>query len=191
MIEFFKVIGTSNGATKRVVVSRLRGVGAAGDDDGAEPIDDAEVLFPIGYAARPYLTDHETEAVVVRIGDEVEVLGLIDKSGTVLDLEEGEVRISGHKEPTARLRLRANGSVDLESKSDQDVRLNGGSLKAARVTDPVRIGTLAGVTSGGPVTFTFQPLDANGAPAGSPDVNATVTLVGVISNAGGAARVKA
>jgi hypothetical protein len=70
------------------------------------------------------------------------------------------------------------------------VVINGGTLKVARVTDPVRIGTLTAVAGPYPVTFTTTLQDADGVP-GAPVVGPTATLSGVISNAGGAARTKA
>lgn len=84
----------------------------------------------------------------------------------------------------------ADAAVEINASGD--VVLQDGTLKAARVTDPVRVGTLAGTTAvgGGPVTFTFIPFNADGVPQ-TPVVGPTITVAGVISNAGGASRVKA
>ena len=189
-MEFFGVVGTSQGTTCRVILAQCRGVGdETAPDVTQEAPAPTEVAWPIGYVMRP--SGGAPEAVCFRVADQVVAISLIDKTLSVwTDVEEGETRIYGAKEPTARLRCRADGSVDLESKSAKDVRLNGGSLKVARVTDPVRVGTLAGTAGLWPVVFTFTPQDADGE-LGMPVVGPTVLVSAVISNAGGAARVKA
>ena len=96
------------------------------------------------------------------------------------DLEEGEFSLYCSKSGT-EIRLDKDGNIKINAASNQDVIVNGGNLKVARRTDPVRIGTLAGVSPSGAVTFTFVPQDADGVP-GAPVVGATVTLAGVIQD---------
>ena len=133
------------------------------------------------------------------------------------DLEEGETRMYGAKEGAARVRIRPTGSLNLEclagqsisithpsasivinasgviaitSAGGQDITLNGGSLKVARVSDGVKVASITAVAGPYPVTWTTSLMDADGA-LGAPTVGATCTLTGKIANADGAARAKA
>jgi hypothetical protein len=90
----------------------------------------------------------------------------------------------------ATVTITSAGAVSVTAATGQDLTLNAGSLKAARVTDPVRIGTIVGTAGPYPVTFVTTLLDADGVP-GTPTTSTTATLSGVVSNAGGAAHVKA
>lgn len=191
-LEIVKVTATQVSSSTRVLTFQAAGAGAEGDDDAAERWDDCELAQPAGVMARPALTA-TTECVAIRRGDELLGIVLIDKGAPAQSVEEGETRIygvNGSTNSAAVIRVRANGKIEITSQSGQDVVLNAGSLKVARVTDPVRVGTLVGVAGPYPVSFTFTPLDANGVP-GTPSTGPTVTLSGVISNAGGAATVKA
>ena len=197
MLRFAKLLSTAVSSARRVLTAQLRGFGAEGDDDNAEPIEGAaagggvEVLQPLGLMSRPIAGAH-TEAVVidVRDGDEQIAIVMIDKSGAAQNVEEGESRLYSPAEGTCVIRLRASGKIEITAKSGQDVVVNGGTLKIARDSDPVRVGTLAGTAGPYPVNFTFTPQNADGVP-GAPSVGPTVTLAGVISNAGGAANAKA
>jgi hypothetical protein len=81
----------------------------------------------------------------------------------------------------------------LSSETAQLIQFNGGSLKAARVTDPLAVGTLTGQAGPYPVVFTYVPtinaggVDTPGVPSSGPSVN----LAGIVSNSGGAVGVKA
>lgn len=201
-MDFFKVTSTVLGTATRVLLAQLRGPGDEGSDTTSEPVDGAEVYGLLGLFVRPFLTAH-TEAISFRMGDQVVVLSFSDKSLSVFgDVEEGETRLYGAKVPTARLRLRADGSLDLETAGSAalritatgtgDIVLNGGTLKVARDSDPVRVGTISGTAGPYPVLLTFTPVDANGTPT-TPVVGTIsgVAVSAVISNAGGAAHVKA
>ncbi len=126
MYDFFKITRTSLGTNVRVLLAQLRGLGAEGDDDNAEPHDDVEVIYPLGLIARPYLTDH-TEGVGFQDGDEVTLLSIIDKGlaklGVTPELEEGETRLFGAKEPGAMIRIKANGSIAANAKDGQTITL--------------------------------------------------------------------
>lgn len=199
-IEFVKVTALEVSTSTRAMTAQASGAGAEGDDNDAERFDRVEVVQPIGLMANPALTD-TTEAVAVRRGDELVALFLIDKGRPAQAVESGESRMHGvgGNNQTTVIRLRASGAIEITSSNNGavnitangtgDVVINGGSLKLARVTDPVRIGTLAGTAGPYPVNFTFTPHDADGV-AGTPAVGLTPTLAGVVSNAGGASRAK-
>jgi len=199
-VEPWKAVALAASASLRVVTGTFVGAGAEGADDTAERIDDCEVAQPSGLMALPALTA-TSEAFCVRRGDELVALFLIDKGAAAQAVESGETRLYGVGASNAAtvIRLRADGSIDITSAANGAVRVtangtgdvvvNGGSLKVARVTDPVRVGTLTGTAGPYPLALTFTPLDADGVP-GTPSVGPTVTLAGVVSNAGGAARFK-
>lgn len=199
-LEFVKVTAVAVSSTSRAMTAQTAGAGAEGDDNGAERFDGVEVLQPLGVMSSPILTD-TTEAVAVRRGDELVALFLIDKGRSAQAVESGETRLhgAGTNNQTTVIRLRADGSIDITSANNGavnitahgtgDVVVNGGSLKIARVTDPVRIGTLTGTAGPYPVVFSTTLVDADGTP-GAPTVGNTATLSGVVSNAGGASRAK-
>lgn len=85
------------------------------------------------------------------------------------------------------LRLESSqADVEVQAGSGHNVVLNGGTLRLARVTDRVRVGVLTGTAGPYPVNFVFQPLDADGNPAGPPVTGTSVTISGVVSNEDGA-----
>ena len=193
VIEFVKVTAATASTSSRVLTVQAAGVGAEGDDDGAQGFDSVEVAQPAGIMASPTLTA-TTEAVAVRRGDELIALVLIDKGAAAQSVEAGETRLYGvgSDNATAVIRLRANGDVEITAKSARAIRLatsgggdivlNGGTPKVARVTDAVSVqltvAEVGGITAppgGGPCTLT----------AGS------LTLSGTIGSGGGATNVKA
>lgn len=191
-IEIVKVTATQVSTSTRVLTFQAAGVGAEGDDNGAEAWDDCELAQPAGLMARPALTS-TTECVAIRRGDELLGLVIVDKGAPAQDVEAGETRlygVNGETNDTAVIRIRASGKIEITTESGQDIVLNAGTLKVARVTDPVRIGTITGTAGPYPVVFSTTLVNADGVP-GTPVVGATATLSGVISNAGGAANVKA
>ncbi len=126
MISFVKVTLTSLSTKVRTVLAQIRGAGATGADDDAEPMDGVEVNTPIGFDSRPVLTD-TTELLTFRIGAQIVGLYIIDKGrADKLDdpeLEEGETRVSGAKESSAMLRVRADGDLVSLAKSGKVVSL--------------------------------------------------------------------
>jgi hypothetical protein len=181
----FKVTATRLGSTARVMLAQLRGVGVEGDDEDAEPYDDAEVRQPLGLFSRPVITA-SLQALAVRLGHQILPLFLIDKSrAPFTDVEEGETRLYGAGNAAARVRHHADGSTDVESDTanGKDVVLNGGSAVVAAEGDFTLDGVLTGTIPGSPpipVTFSFQPYDADGHPSGPPSVGTSVTVGGVI-----------
>lgn len=201
MLDFVNVSRTIVSTVRRVLTSSILGAGDPGDAASAERVDGCEVVQPLGFFARPVLSA-TTEALVARLADSPVVLAIIDKGRPAQNVEEGEARIygPGSANAAATIRIRADGTIEITATDGRnvsisvsgagDVVLDGGSLKSARVTDPVRIGTVTGTAGPYPVTFTTTLVDADGVP-GTPVVGATATLSGVVSNAGGAAHVKA
>ena len=191
-IEIVKVTSTQVSSSTRVLTFQAAGVGADGDDTGAEQWDDCELAQPAGFMARPALTA-TTECFAIRRGDELLGIVIVDKGAPAQNVETGESRmygVNGATNDAATIRIRASGKIEITTETGQDIVHNAGTLKVARVTDPVRIGTVTGTAGPHPVVFTTTLVDADGVP-GAPTVGATATLSGVISNAGGAANVKA
>lgn len=195
-IEFVKVTATAASTSSRVVTVQAAGVGAEGDDDGAQGFDDVEVAQPCGLMARPSLT-RTSEGVCVRRGDELIALVLIDKGAPAQDVEAGETRLygaNGSTNSTAVIRIRANGDVEITAKSAQAIRLttagggdivlNGGSLKVARVTDA----TTGHTHAPGSFVVVVPP----GAGGGTfPVTGASASATDTIASGGGATNVKA
>ena len=128
------LVDTSN-SSARVLLANLRGFGNTGEDGQAEAIEQCEVIFPYGFASRPAITQH-TEALCSHYGDQMICLAIFDKSAVdISSLEEGEVRLQNAS--GANERLRNSGKVELNSAGGQDIVLNGGTKKIARVDDTV------------------------------------------------------
>ena len=201
VIEFVNVTTAAASSSFRVATLQAVGVGAAGDDGAAERFDGVELAQPSGLFAVPTTTAN-TEAVIIRRGDEAVALVVIDKSAAPQNVEAGETRLHGvgGGNATTVIRLRADGSIEITAKTGVNISLNvdgagdvvldGGLLKVARATDPVRVGTITGTAGPYPVTFVTTLVDADGAPV-STVTGPTATLSGVVSNAGGAPNVKA
>ncbi len=145
MVEFFHVLGTTLGQRVRTLVAQVRGLGRDGSDalsvpganagaaTVAEPGDDVEVVQPLGLTARPART-RTLEAVVVRDGDEVVVLALVDKGlPTLSGLEEGETRLHGAAagNVAACVRIKVNGDIEITPAEGRNVVLAGGASPAA------------------------------------------------------------
>lgn len=202
MLRFLKVTRTRVGERVRALMLQVRGYGVEGadDDESTERQDDVELVQPLGLMARAVIA-RGLEVLTAEIGDQTIGLALLNKALSVLSLEEGETRLYGAGEPDARVRLRASGAVNVESKAATDITLNGGTKSVARVDDTVNCGTLAlTAATVGPnvvVTLTYVP------PSGPPQVSSfslaiatlaatvplTQSLAGVVTS--GAARVKA
>ena len=136
VIEFVKVTAATASTSSRVLTVQAAGVGAEGDDDGAQGFDAVEVAQPAGLMASPTLTA-TTEAVAVRRGDELVALVLIDKGAAAQSVEAGETRLYGvgSDNSTAVIRLRANGDVEIVSKAAQVVKLQAATQAFIRGND--------------------------------------------------------
>ena len=145
MLRFLKLTATRLATNVRTVLAQTRGYGAEGADDDAESQDDVEIVQPLGLMVRPVIAAG-LELLAAEIGDATLGIALINKALSALDVEAGETRLYGALQPTARIRLRGDGSVDIEALSGEAIRIttagggdvvvNGGSLRVARVTDP-------------------------------------------------------
>lgn len=146
MFRFLKITRTRLGNRARTLLAQVRGYGSEGADDAAEAQDDIEVVQPLGLFARAVIADG-LELLAAEIGDSTLGLAVINKALSALDVEEGETRLYGAKESSCRVRMRADGSIDVEAKSGAAIRittagganivLNGGTLDVARKTDAV------------------------------------------------------
>lgn len=135
-IEFVKVTAATASTSSRVLTVQAAGVGAEGDDDGAQGFDAVEVAQPAGLMASPSLTA-TTEAVAVRRGDELVALVLIDKGAPAQSVEAGETRLYGvgSDNSTAVIRLRAVGAVQIVAKTGQRVDMQGATQAFVRGDD--------------------------------------------------------
>jgi hypothetical protein len=121
-IEFITVASAATSSQRRVATLQGLGAGAVGDDAGAERFDNVELAQPAGLFALPQTTSN-TEAVVIRRGDEAIALVVIDKSRPPQDVEAGETRLHGvgGSNSATVIRLRANGAVEITSLTGQNV----------------------------------------------------------------------
>lgn len=190
-IDFARVTTAAASTTRRVVTVQIAALGNEGDDNTSERGDDVEVIQPLGLMAVPSITA-TTEAPFMRLGDRQVALGIIDKGATPQTVEAGEVRLygPGASNASAVLRIRADGSIVIQSKTGQNIALNvdaagnivldGGSLKVARATDPVS------------VTLTALQIATIIAPAGGgPCTGGPITITGTIDTGAGATHVLA
>lgn len=135
-------------------------------------------VFPFGIRSRP---PSGTWGVWIgkggRSGDGV-IVGAESSRFGPSNLNDGEVAIY-NKVTGCTILLDQNGNVVI----------NGGTLKVARVSDPVNVGTLAvaAPVGGGACTVTFTPKNADGTP-GTPTTTGVITAA--IANSGGASNFK-
>ena len=136
IIEFVNVTAMSASSSRRVATLQAVGVGAVGDDAGAERFDAVELAQPSGLFAVPQTTAN-TEAVVIRRGDEAVALVVIDKSRPAQSAEGGETRLHGvgANNSTAVIRIRADGSIEVTSKTNLNVSIAAGGTGVVRMQD--------------------------------------------------------
>lgn len=193
MIDFGKVTRLAQDADLRVQTAQVATYGDETDGADVEQEDQAEVLHPVGFIARPVVTD-TLEGVVVTRGDEPVVLVLVDKGAPAQAVEEGEARMHGvgSENSTAVIRIRNDGSIEISAKSARDIALMvsgggdvvlaGGSLSVARQTDAV--GPHANMTT----WMTQVALAVNGLVPGAVNPGLPVAFATI---SGGATNVKA
>jgi hypothetical protein len=195
--DFVRLRALTNGASVNTTTAQVVGVGAEGSDDAAERWDDVEVVQPAGLRAAPAQTA-TLEGLAMRRGDEAVVIHVLDKGATRQTPEAGETRLYGvgASNATAVIRVRANGDIEVTATGGQVVRIgakngevviSGGTLKNARVTDPLNVGTLVATAGPYPVLFAYVPGTAGPTPPAPPG---GVALTGVIASSGGNANVK-
>lgn len=192
--EHWKVTALRWATHARVLLAQLRGVGPAGDPERGQRDDDVEVSTPLGLRVRPAVTDSLNAVVIETPSGERIALVLVDKARAAgaVEAEEGETQLHGLGEPSAVIRIRASGDIELTPKAGRDVVVAGGTLKVARETDPVTIGTVTAVAPpmGGAVTFIFTPMHADGTPGAPTAALPSLVLSGAISRAGCATNFK-
>jgi phage gp45-like len=105
--------------------------GAKTDDDQGHPID-AAVAWQLGFYSRPL---DGASGVVVKSSGKGGVAFLVGWRNRKYEiaLEKGEVAIAN--EAGAVIKLDKNGKVSADAKTGQDIVLNGGTAKVARVGD--------------------------------------------------------
>lgn len=174
MIDTFRILATSLGARVRVVLGRLRGVGTLGAPNDAEAIDDAEVLFPLGYVSRPKFAtsaDETHDAIGFRDGDEVLVIAIRKKSAGLLtaspSMLEGETRVHAAGEVLCMLRLLPDGNIEVRAKSGQDVKLFADGQTADKPVAKEGSGTTGHTHAAG--TLVAGPYAVTGATASASD----------------------
>lgn len=198
-IDFVKVQSTDVGSNASVVTLQVLGFGSSNNDSAAEQVPSIELVQQAGFACRPALTQN-TEAVVIRRGDEVIALFILDKSAqnsgnpALANIQQGEARMYGvGAHPEAQISIPSDGGIVATPASGKDVSLNvaeGAGQKVARVTDPVNIGYLAGTAGPYPLNLVFT-VAAAADPQATPSSGAMVGLNAVIATRGGAPNVKA
>ena len=198
-IQFVRVTAAAVSTSTRAVTVQAAGAGDEGDPNAGERFAGVEVTQPAGLLASPAITS-TAEAVCVRRGDELVALVLVDKGAAAQSIEAGETRLYGvgGDNAAAVIRIRADGSIEITAKSAQDISLAvsgggdvvlaGGSLKVARDTDPVSVGTWTHIPAAGtgvsPCSLAYTP------PGGvSTPITVGAAVTGKITD--GAANVKA
>jgi len=143
-LEFARLLASSVGTRFRTLLGHvaMNGNEDQNEEEDSERMDQCEVVQPLGLAARPKI-NKKTECVVLREGDEVVILGMLDKSGPVHDIEEGETQVYSPAEPSCRIRLRANGDIEITAKAARDVVVNNGTKNVARVDDHIVLKQIA------------------------------------------------
>lgn len=193
--EFLKVTLLTPSTERRVVTAQLRGMGEDGDDNGAEPFEDAEVLNPVGFITRPALTD-TTEALGLRRGDEMVAVVIVDKGQNAVSVETGETRVQGcgASNQSAVIRVRANGAIEITATgavtitsaagtnlnltAGTNVVMNSGTRHVARESDTVNatVAMASWISAVSLVTGVAAPASF-GAVAGYPAAGSATVLV--------------
>jgi hypothetical protein len=177
MLDFFRVTATSLGTSVRVILATLRGMGSEGDDDNAEPVDNAQWMQPLGLMSRPKIpsSGNKITALVFRDGDEVHIFHVWDKSQATLqasDVDEGDTVLYSHGQPTCTLKLDKNGGITASVKSGQAFTVNGtnsatvvidtnGNISATPASGKVL--ALGADQSSGSLQFVMNGTDVNNA----------------------------
>ena len=201
-----KVTRLAFDTTSKLLGVQIRAEGSEDNDTMSASADEgAAHFFPqIGVAVRPVVA-RTLRALGIELGDEVAVLKLWDKSKSPTDLEIGETRLYACGDVAVRVRMKTDGlvveakgatititsagAVQMTAASGQDITLNGGSLRVARVTDAVTVDAALVTTLGQIATL----LNAPGPVVGSPGTITPFTgpTVGTIATDAGASTVKA
>lgn len=178
--------------------SKVTATSALGDDDAVahyqsdtdEPSNDNRVrrVASWGIAGRPMPGVIALAIRVLASGAQGVMAGISTNRYGRQDLKAGETQIY-NKVSGCEVFLDENGALRINAAAGQDVIINGGTLKIARDTDAVNVGTWTHVPASGagvtPCSLTYTP--PGGAP--TPIVAPGVAVTGKIN--GGAAHGKA
>ena len=128
--DLFKVTRAAFSSAAKLINLQLRGHGVEGDDDNAEPVDEAPFLQQLGVAARPVVS-RTLRALGLRFGEEVFPLKVWDKAKTPTDLAEGETRTFACGDTTVHIKHLTSGDIHVVAKSASGkVYLQGGGATA-------------------------------------------------------------
>jgi hypothetical protein len=114
MFDVFKVTSAALSATAKLLVLQLRGRGDEGDDEGAEPADDAPFIQQLGFAARPVIS-RTLRALGYPDGDDVHVLKVWDKTKVPASLSPGETVVFSAGDVSVRISLLQDGNITIEA----------------------------------------------------------------------------
>ena len=132
-VSMFRVTLASWASEVRALVVQLQG-------PGARPIpgDAVEAWQPMGLRAHPVIRS-TTEALVIELPNGERIAFKIDKGRDEggVEAEAGETQLHGLSAQSAVVRIRANGDVEISPATGRNLVLAGGTLDAARATDPV------------------------------------------------------
>lgn len=193
LVEHMRVMATALAENVTAIFARLRDI--TSDTDGDEPSEqsadfaDAKVVQPLGIFARPVKASKTVGAFCLRIGDKLLPFLMHDeRTSLTITIEDGELCVYCPQRPTSRVLFKQSGGIDIKTDAGdpQDITLNGGTLKVARDTDPVALGTFAFTPGTGGASLAWTP-PGGGAPVPITPVGAALT--GNISD--GADNVKA
>jgi len=121
-VDFARVTSCAASSQVRAVTVQMSALGDEGDTNAGERAEDVEVLQPLGLMAIPSLTQ-TTEAPFLRIGDRQVALGIVDKGAAPQAVGAGETRLYGvgSSNAAATVRIRADGSIEVTSKTGLNV----------------------------------------------------------------------
>ena len=155
MLSLWKVTRAAFDATSKLLQVQLRGAGDEGDDEGAEPADDATVFTQMGMAVRPVVA-RTLRALGYQDGPDLWVLKLWDKARTPTDLEEGETRLYAVGAIANVVRMLA-ARVIVEA---PEIRLGAAATKKVnREGDAIHPGTLTISATTSTLTIAYAPPD--------------------------------
>lgn len=152
MLSRWKVTAAAFNAVSKLLELQLRGDGDEGDDGRSAQTDEGVFYHHLGLAIRPVVA-RTLRALGYEDGDDVAVLKVWDKARTPTDLAVGETRVYAAGDLTARVRLKTDGltveasgatititsagAIQVTPAAGQDIVLNGGSARVARVGDAI------------------------------------------------------
>jgi hypothetical protein len=157
------VVRAGINATSKLREFQVRMLGAEGEDASAGLTDGVQSIEPLGVAANP-AAGTSLRTLMVQIGNQLVSLATWNKSKRPTDLAAGEIRFHGLDKVAAALRILATGKIHLDAESGQDIVVNGGTAKVARVGDSIKVTFPTGtfLTSAQSPVYNLAPVEFNG-----------------------------